>query len=204
MVHGQGALFHLDAIQGLGIFPINVEAAKVDFVSADSHKWMLGPEGAGVFYLRKEHLDLLCPIGVGWNSVTGAHEFSTINADWKQDATRYEGGSQNMVGMIGMGASLKLLNRFGQEAIGERIVEVTTYACRRLEEMGAEIKVNRQPGHESGIILFDLPGRDLPAVREKCLEAGIVLSCRAGRLRISPHAYNTEEEVDRLVEVLGA
>ena len=202
LVHDRGALFHLDAIQALGVFPIDVEAAKVDFVSADSHKWMLGPEGAGVFYLRKEHLDLLRPIGVGWNSVTGAHDFSVINADWKNDATRYEGGSQNMVGMIGMGASLKLLNRFGQEAIGKRIVEVTTYACRRLEEMGAEIHVNRQPGHESGIILFDLPGRDLPAVREKCLEAGIVLSCRAGRLRISPHAYNTEEEVDRLVEVL--
>lgn len=203
LVHSRGALLHLDAIQALGVFPLDVRAAKIDFLSADGHKWMLGPEGAGVFYLRPEHLDLLKPVGVGWNSVVGAHDFSVIQADWRKDATRYEGGSQNMVGMIALGESLKLLNRFGQAALGERIVQITTYACRRLQEIGAEIHVNRQPGHESGIVLFDLPGRDPQALRKDCLDAGIVLSHRAGRLRISPHAYNTEEEVDRLIEVLG-
>jgi selenocysteine lyase/cysteine desulfurase len=145
-------------------------------------------------------LDLLQPTGVGWNSVVGAHEFSKIDAEWKPDARRYEGGSQNMVGMIALGESLKLLNRFGRAAIGERVVQVTAYACHRLEEVGAVIHVNRQRGHESGIVLFDLPGHDLEAFRQRALDAGIVLSCRAGRLRISPHAYNTEEEIDRLIE----
>ena len=101
-----------------------------------------------------------------------------------------------------MKASLGLLQQFGAAAIARRIVAVTDLACRRLQQVGAVIRTRREPGHESGIVSFELPGRDPQTVRRRCLEQGVVLSCRAGRLRISAHAYNNEEDIERLVESL--
>ncbi len=117
LVHARGALLFLDAIQGLGVFPLDVRATPVDFLAADGHKWLLGPEGAGIFFTRREHLNLLRPVGVGWNSVRHQHDFSRIELVFKDTAARYEGGSQNVAGLSALGASLELLNRFGREAI---------------------------------------------------------------------------------------
>ncbi len=172
------------------------------FLSADGHKWLLGPEGAGVFYCRRENLDRLRPVGLGWNSVVHAHDFHRIELVLKPTAQRYEGGSQNMVGFLALGESLRLLGRFGPEAIGRRVLEVTELACRRLTEAGATIQSDRRPGHASGIVLFDWPDEDPQAVRRRCLARGVVLSCRSGRLRISPHAYNNADDVERLVAAL--
>ncbi len=203
LVHDRGALVFLDAIQGLGVLPLDVRRTPVDFLAADGHKWMLGPEGAGLFYLRREHLERLRPLGVGWNSVVHAHDFSRIECHWKPSAARYEGGSQNMAGMIALAASLELLSRFGPEAIGRRIAELTDLACRRLLAEGAVLRSPREPAAKSGIVSFELPGRDAEEVRRRCLQSRVVLSCRGGRLRISPHAYNTAEDVDRLIAALG-
>lgn len=203
MAHRHGALLLVDAIQGLGVFPLDVRQTPVDFVAADGHKWMLSPEGAGLFYCRPEHLEKLRPIGVGWNSVRTAGDFQHIELDFRPTAERYEGGSQNMVGMIGLKASLELLARFGQAAIGQRIIETTSELCGRLEALGAVIRTDRTPGHESGIVLFELPGRDPMAVRQKCLGEGVVLSCRAGKLRVSAHAYHNNNDLDRLEAALG-
>jgi len=100
LAHSHGALLMLDAIQGLGVFPLDVRETDIDFLAADGHKWMLGPEGAGILYLKREHLDLLRPLQVGWNSVKQAHDFSHIKLDLKDSAARYEAGSQNMAGML--------------------------------------------------------------------------------------------------------
>jgi len=202
IVHDRGALLFVDAIQGLGVFPLDVSRTPVDFLSADGHKWLLGPEGAGIFYVRREHLDLLRPIGVGWNSVVGARDFGHIELAFKDTAARYEGGSPNTAGMIGLGASLELLNDLGIEAISRRLLELTDTACRRLEQIGAVIHGRRTAGHESGIVVFEFPGRDPEALRRKCLDESVVLSCRGGRLRISPHAYNDASDLDRLIDAL--
>jgi selenocysteine lyase/cysteine desulfurase len=194
----------VDAIQGLGVFPLDVKKIPVDFLASDGHKWLLGPEGAGVFYIRREHLDLLRPVGVGWNSVKGAHDFNRIELDVKDTAERYEGGSQNVAGLIALGASLDLLAQFPAEARAARVLEITDLACQRLAEIGAVILSDRdREESKSGIALFELPGRDPQAIRRACLEKGVILSCRAGRLRISPHAYNDESDVDRLIEAIG-
>ncbi len=202
MVHSRGALLFLDAIQGLGVFPISVRNTPIDFLAADGHKWLLGPEGAGVFFARREHLNLLRPMGVGWNSVRNEHDFSHIELILKDTAARYEGGSQNIAGLLALAASVELLGRFGTEAISRRVFELTDLACRRLAEVGAVIRSDRSAEHRSGIVSFELPGRDPHALRDRCVERKVLLSCRGGRLRISPHAYNNAEDIERLIEAI--
>lgn len=202
IAHERGALIMLDAIQGLGALPFDVRQTPVDFLAADGHKWMLGPEGAGIAYIRREHLDRLRPFGVGWHSVVHAADYARIELDLKPSAARYEGGSQNMVGMLGLGASLELLLQIGLENIAAAICDITDRACERLLSLGATIVSDRRPEHRSGIVAFELAGRDPLAVKKHCLAQQVVLSCRVGRLRISPHAYNNEEDLDRLIEAL--
>ena len=202
LAHRHGALLFLDAIQGLGAFPLDATAAGVDFLAADGHKWLLGPEGAGVFYVRREHLARLRPLGVGWHSVRQGHDFTNIMLDFKPAAERYEGGSQNMPGVLALGASMELLLSLGIDQIARRIIEVTDLACRRLAQIGAEVVSCREPKHASGIVSFELPGRDLADVRRRLVAENILLSHRAGRLRISPHAYNTAEDIEKLIEAL--
>lgn len=206
LAHERGVLVFLDAIQGLGVFPLHVQRLGVDFLASDGHKWLLGPEGAGVCYVRREHLPLLRPLNVGWNSVVQAHDFSKIEFNLRPAAARYEGGSRNMVGYLALGASLDLLASLGlgpdQSALAERVLELTDQAAAQLEAIGAVVKSCRQPAHRSGILAFELPDQDAGEVRQRCLQAGVVLSVRAGNLRISPHAYNDASDLDRLVETL--
>jgi selenocysteine lyase/cysteine desulfurase len=152
-------------------------------------------------------LDRLRPLGVGWNSVVHAHDFGRIELTLKPSAARYEGGSQNMVGMLGLGASLKLLNRTGIENIARAIMEITDLAIGELALIGAHVVSHRRvetSGHDprSGIVTFELPGHDPQTVRQHCLNHHVALACRGGRLRISPHAYNNEDDVQRLIDAL--
>ncbi|HWC90232.1 MAG TPA: aminotransferase class V-fold PLP-dependent enzyme [Pirellulales bacterium] len=201
-VHARGALLFVDAIQGLGAFPLDVGRVPIDFLAADGHKWLLGPEGAGVFYLRREHLDRLRPLGVGWHSVVHASNYDRIALELKPSAERYEGGSPNMAGFLALAESLELLLRFGAEAIGRRILELTDLACDRLRAAGCTIASPREGEHRSGIVLFDFPGRDPQRLRSQLEQAGVVIRLRAGKLRISPHAYNNPEDIDRLIAAL--
>ncbi|MCG8584720.1 MAG: aminotransferase class V-fold PLP-dependent enzyme [Pirellulales bacterium] len=204
VAHKNGALFFLDAIQGLGVMPLDAGAAGVDFLAADGHKWLLGPEGAGVLYIRKANLDQLRPTGVGWNSVAHHHDYSRIELNFKPAAERFEGGSPNMPGLHALGASADLLAALSAEAISERIQEITDHAIDRLRSMDANILSVREADRWSGIVSFEVPGKDPASLRKHCLDQGVVMSCRAGRLRISPHAYNNDEDIERLVAALAS
>jgi cysteine desulfurase / selenocysteine lyase len=203
-----GCLFFLDAIQGLGVFPIDVRAAGVDFLAADGHKWLLGPEGAGLLFVRQEHLSRLRPLMVGWNSVVQGSDYTRIELNLRSEAARYEGGSQNMVGFIGLGASLDLLTSLGvcpqKSPVAEHVLAITDYACQRLLELGATLLAPRDGDHRSGIVTFNLPGHDANTIRRRLELQKIIVRCRAGGVRLSPHGYATLEEVDRLIEELQA
>jgi selenocysteine lyase/cysteine desulfurase len=198
----RGALLFVDAIQGLGVFPLDVRNAPIDFLAADGHKWLLGPEGAGLFYMRREHLDLVRPHGLGWNSVVHAGEFGRLDLMLKPSSARYEGGTWNMAGFIGLAASLELLCRYDAAEVAARVLSLTRTARERLEALGGRCAPEGEPHERSGILSFELPGRDPAAVRKHCLANRVLLSCRAGRLRISPHAYNDESDLDRLIAAL--
>jgi cysteine desulfurase / selenocysteine lyase len=203
IAHRKGALLFVDAIQGLGGFPLNVQETQIDFFAADGHKWMLGPEGAGLFYIRREHLSKLRPIGVGWSSVVRDKDYAHIELRFKDSAARYEGGAPNSVGGIGFKAGLELLGKFGLSAIGDRILEITDLCCGRLDAIGAKL-VSPRGKHEncSGIVTFELPGCDSMALRKHCYNQNVLLAHRSGKLRISPHAYINDEDIDRLIDSL--
>jgi cysteine desulfurase/selenocysteine lyase len=208
LAHAVGVRLFVDAIQGLGVFPVDVAQTPIDYLAADGHKWLLGPEGAGLLYVRRERLDELRAIGVGWHSVAQGSDFTNINLTLKPSAQRFEGGSQNMPGMLALGASLELLasltEEFGKDAIARRVVAVADAACECLREGGAQVVSDRTAEHASGIVSFAVPGQDAEPLRRKATEAGIALSCRAGRLRISPHAYNDASDIERLGALLKA
>ena len=204
-IHDAGALFFLDAIQGLGVFPLDVRDADIDFLAADGHKWMLGPEGAGIFYLKTEHLDRLRPLNIGWNSVQGSH-FSEVAMKVKREASRYEGGTQNNAGFIGLNASLKLLAQFGlnhvTSPIADQVLQITDRMCEALSANGAEVKSTRGSDCSSGIVAFDVPGHDLAEVRTAMLANNVNVSCRGGYLRAAAHCYNDATDIDRLIETI--
>jgi selenocysteine lyase/cysteine desulfurase len=197
----RGAYFFVDAIQGLGVLPLDVRQVPVDFLAADGHKWLLGPEGAGVFYVRRELLDLLHTVGVGWNSVVGARNFSRIDFTLKPHAGRYESGSLNVAGISGLGASLQFLLEIGVAALGRRLKELTDDICARAGRAGLPVFSSRRDEDWSGIVSLAVPG-DLRQIVGRCRSEGVVINQRAGRLRISPHCYNSTEELERLFALL--
>jgi cysteine desulfurase/selenocysteine lyase len=198
----RGAYFFVDAIQGLGVLPLDVARQPIDFLAADGHKWLLGPEGLGVAWVRRELLDLLRPIGVGWNSVVGGHDFGNIDFRLKPHAGRYEGGTANFAGITAFGASLGMLLDAGLPAVGERVLALTDYLCERSASAGLEVFSARGDGEKSGIVALTVPGVPASEASRRCRNAGVAVTHRGGRVRVSPHCYNTEDEIDRLIELL--
>ena len=204
----KNVLFFLDAIQGLGVYPLDVRRTQVDFLAADGHKWLLGPEGAGVLFMRREHLDRVRPVHVGWNSVQRQYDFANLDFQLRPAASRYEGGSTNMVGQIGFAASLAMFQELGagplENLIGAEVDKIRVHARAELQSCGAEFISPDVPGHNSGILTFNIPGIDPAALRTKLLAADIVVSCRGGGVRLSLHGYNNEDDVGRLIDVVRA
>jgi selenocysteine lyase/cysteine desulfurase len=140
---------------------------------------------------------------VGWNSVVGCRDFSHIDFRLKPHAGRWESGTLNVGGISALGASLELLLTIGIPAVAERVLELTDYFCSQAEQAGLEVYSSRRPEEKSGIVSLMVPGADLRELAKRCRQAGIVINQRAGRLRISPHCYNTHEEIDRLLQLLN-
>lgn len=203
--HDAGALLCADVIQGLGVVPAELEAWGVDFAMADAHKWLLGPEGIGLLYVRDRCLDLLRPLEPGWNSVVHREQWDNLDLVWDRGARRLEGGSHNMAGIHALGASLDLLAGAGVESVWTHVDALCERACAGLDDVaGATVLSDRSAGGRSGIVSFTLDGHDPVVANELLLTEGIVCSPRGGGVRVSPHGYNTEEDIDRLVAAVAA
>jgi selenocysteine lyase/cysteine desulfurase len=204
LCRSRGVFFFVDAIQSLGVFPLDVQRTPVDALSADGHKWLLGPEGAGIGYIRREWVERLHPVGVGANSVVRPYAFSTIDFTLKPHAGRWEGGAYNVPGITALGASLELLLGVGIENVERRVLELTDHLCERAASAGLEVFSSRLAGEKSGIVSLVSPATPPDELVKRCRAAGVIVNNRAGRLRVSPHAYNTEGELDRLLEAMKA
>ena len=208
LVHESGAQLFVDAIQGLGVFTLNTQEIPIDYLAADGHKWMLGPEGAGLLFIRQKNLERLEPLMLGWGSLQKAGNFRTDNMVLKDDASRYEGGSANHVGQIGFGESLDLLLNLGcnlaDNPISAAVLDNALSIHEGLQSMGANVfrsrSTMRTDSELSGILTFEVPGVDPNAVRSRLLGEEIIVSVRHGRVRVATHAYNNAEDVQRLVE----
>jgi selenocysteine lyase/cysteine desulfurase len=202
LCRSRNVFFFVDAIQSLGVLPIDISRLPIDALAADAHKWMVGPEGAGLFWIRREWVERLHPTSVGWNSVVGAHDFSTIDFRLKPHAGRWEGGTYNVAGIVGLGASLELLLGAGIAQIAERVKALTDYLCEHAVKAGWQIFSSRGANEKSAIVSLLKEGRSPWPVKKIAEERGIIVNVRAGRLRVSPHAYNNFEELDRLIGCL--
>jgi selenocysteine lyase/cysteine desulfurase len=196
----RGVFFFVDAIQALGAFPIDVQHTPIDALAADSHKWLLGPEGAGFGYIRREWVERLHPIGVGAFSVENPLAFSTIDFRLKPHAGRWEGGALNVGGLSAMGAGIELLLKAGIENVERRVIALSDYLCERAAARGWSVFSSRAGADKSGIVSLIHPTRAPDEVVKRCKAAGVAVNARGGRVRVSPHAYNTEADIERFLE----
>ena len=198
----QKALLFVDAIQGLGALPLDVRRAQIAGLAADGHKWLTGPEGAGLLFVRQDLLDSIQPTAIGWMNFRRWMDFSSRDLTWRDDARRYEPGSLNTVGIYGLGAAINLLLEIGIENIGERVLGLTDRLRAGLKERGHRVFGPSAREDSSGIVSF-VP-RELTAeqVVEQLRDERIMVSARSGMVRVSPHFYNSEAEIDCLLERL--
>ena len=194
------ALFVVDGIQGAGVFPLAVESAGIDFLSADSHKWLLGPEGVGIGYASPRAVNRIQPVLEGWLSVERPFDFFDLDQPMKHTAARYEEGALNMAGIHGLVGSLELILSFGVEELGQRVLALTDKLAEDLGRQGWRILSPRDhQGEKSGILLAAHEAvEDYEALCGELRQRGIVVSSRGQALRISPHGYNTEAELERV------
>jgi cysteine desulfurase/selenocysteine lyase len=198
----RGVLFCVDAIQSLGCFPLDVERCGIDFLSADGHKWLLSVEGCGVFYCARRALDRITPTTVGWRSVAENWNFDEYHLRLQPGAGRFEEGTTNTPGIFGLGAAIDLLLEVGIEDVGRRVLALTDRLVRGLHEREARVLSPRGEGRASGIVSFAVPGEAPEETTRRLVERGVFVVARRGGVRASPHFYNSEEEIDRLVGAL--
>jgi selenocysteine lyase/cysteine desulfurase len=201
----RGMLFCLDGIQSFGALRTNVEAA--DFAAADSHKWLLGPLAMGVFHVRREAQERLRPTLVGWNNVASPAFITQDTMRFPSHAGRYEAGSANVAGIVGLNAALQLLLGIGIENIEARLLAFGEKIIAAMEAHGFEYIGPREASRRSGILSFTRHGTDLTKLHAQLGEQGIATSLRSTRdgrrlLRFSPHFYNTEAELERLAAAI--
>lgn len=202
----RGILFCVDAIQSLGVLPVDVRAMQIDYLSAGGHKWMLGPEGTGFFYCRAELLEKTRPPLIGWMNVADPLNYGKYDYTLRADARRYEPGSYNVAGLLALKASTDLLASIGVPSVADRVRALTDRLAAGVAVKGYRIISPRDGEAWSGILSFAArdPGRHRNIWQRLRQDHKTEIAVRENRLRCAPHFYNTEEQIDRLVTHLPA
>lgn len=191
------ALLVVDAIQGLGALPLSVSECRIDVCVAGSHKWLLGGEGIGLFYISERALERVRPVIRGWLSVKDVFGRVSDPPDYAAGAGRFECGTANVAGIYGLGAAVDWQLEIGPERIGRRVLELARRVELGLAGLGFELATERLPGAESGIVAATHPNVSAKVLARQLAARDIQVADRQGFLRIAAHFYNTEEEIDR-------
>lgn len=201
----RSTFFVVDGIQAIGALKTSPLEFGADFLCADGHKWLLGPEGAGFMFVSDRALEQCEPANTGWFSVENPFDFENLSQPLKEDAGKFEEGSQNMAGYIGLLESLKILNAVSIDKVEETILKTTAHLMEKLKSAGAIILSPEAPHRRSGIITFTFDGIKLEPLWKGLLEKRFIVSRRGGGIRVSPHIYNNLEEINLFVrEVVEA
>lgn len=201
--HERGAYLCVDGIQGLGALKLDVSRTPVDFLASHAAKWMLGPIGAGFLYMRRDLLQVLDPVMSGWRSVVDRDDYFKYDSPLRDSGERYEPGSPNFLGLLGMGAAIEFLLAIGSDKIEARILALTDYLIDGLQARGCVIKTPIEHRRErSGIVSFQHPRVGSVELCDRLHAAGVIVSVRGDLIRVSPHVYNNEHDLDRLLSEL--
>ena len=205
LAHQAGALFCVDAIQGVGVLPAAFEEWNVDFAMAAAHKWLLGPEGIGVLYVAEQVRERLRPVEPGWASMAHRSDYDNLSIRWDDSARRYESGTYNMVGSAAFDASLRLIADAGVPEIWAHVDGLCDHLAKALSGVdGAHVLSDRTGDGRSGIVSITLDGLTPTDLALRLNADGFVCAARGGGVRIAPHGYNTVEEIDALVALVAA
>jgi len=196
----RGVYLSVDAIQSVGAVPLDARGSGVDFVACGGHKWLMSPLGTGFLYIRRERLDDIRPVYLSWLSMKDPFDFLNYRVDLRDDAGRFEYSALNMSGITGMKAAVTLFLEVGIDRIERHIFSLLEYLRGKLGEMGLEVLSSFPPHESSGILLFRVPDPD--GLAAKLSSENITISLRAGAVRVSPHFYNSLEEMDTFTTVL--
>lgn len=204
LCHKKGIFFVVDAIQSLGAFQIDVQKCHIDALASGSHKWLMSPMGISFLYLSKPFAKKLRPFKTGWLSVKEPWELSNFEQGWQPISQHLEIGTPNMLGITGLNASLSFLADSGIEKIASRIINLTNYIIKRLEQQtGTIVQSPKKSYKRGGIVSFTVNGMDTPESKlEELKSKNVTISLREGHFRISPHFYNIEDEIDHAIDII--
>jgi selenocysteine lyase/cysteine desulfurase len=200
--HRHGAFFFVDAIQGLGAFPLDVRRARIGALAADGHKWLLASEGCAILFVSQELQDSVRPMEFGWTNVAGYADYASRDMTLRSDAGRYECGSLNTIGCYGLRASIEFLLQVGIDAVAPAVQRLGDMVANGAEAKGYELLGRRTPASGAGIVSFRKPGIEAGAIVQRLKDAGITAAPRQGWVRVSPHFYISPDDIHRMLEVL--
>lgn len=198
----QGCFFFVDAIQGLGAFPLDVEKCHIDALAADGHKWLLGPEGNGVLYVRQSRMDSIEPVEFGWGNPAGYADYGRRDMTLRPNAGRYECGTLNTVGCFGLRASIEYLLEVGIEKVSALVGGLAARIDEGVRSRGYEVIRERTEESGAGIVSFRHPNLDARVIVSKLKAQRVLAASRQGWVRMAPHFYVTPDEIDQVLELL--
>jgi len=198
-----GALLVVDAIQSLGVVPINVKKEEVDIFASGSYKWLLGPFGASILYVKRDIYDKLDPPFVGWRSTEEPFEFKPTQLGYAKTAKKFEYSTTNYASKIGLAEAIKYLQRIGIKRVYDHVLKLTGNLMQSLLNLrGVRVITPRENERRAGIVTIRFEKADYIEVAKKLGERGIIVSPRFESVRFSPHVYNTEEDMVKASEEL--
>ncbi|MDN5869812.1 MAG: aminotransferase class V-fold PLP-dependent enzyme [Nitrococcus sp.] len=196
-------LFCVDAIQSLGALPLDATQIAADFVIADGHKWMLGPEGLGLFYSTAQARDRLCLLQYGWHMAARIGDYDTLDWGAAASARRFEAGSPNMLGIHALEASLALLEETGAARVEQAVLNNARHLIARIQmEPTLSLITPAEPHRHAGIVTFRDNGVDAHALSRELRSRGVICACRFGGIRLSAHYYNSAASLDRAIDLV--
>lgn len=196
-------LLCVDAIQSLGALPFDQNEIQADFIVADGHKWLMAAEGLALLYVKREHISQLKLHQFGWHMVEAKGAYDEKIWEPAPDATRFECGSPNMLGIHALHASLSLLLEIGIEKIEQMLAEKVDYLIAKLEAIeGIVILSPKERELRAGIVTFSCAETESSHLYKRLMGQKVICANRGGGVRFSPHFYTTNESIDRAVEIL--